>query len=135
MSAMVKVGHIGIAVKDIETAQRFYAEVLGLEVAAHETTGGLRIAFIHAGGTEVELLAPVAGQASGIAKFLETRGEGLHHIAFAVDDVEAALARAKAAGYSLIDEKPRDGAAGMKIAFVHPKGTSGVLIEFVQPAR
>jgi methylmalonyl-CoA/ethylmalonyl-CoA epimerase len=132
---MAKVAHIGIAVRDIEGGQRFYSEVLGLKVAGRETTDALNIAFMHAGETEVELLEPREGHPSAVAKFLETRGEGLHHIAFAVDDVEAALARAKAAGYTLIDEKPRGGAGGMKIAFVHPKGTHGVLVEFVQPAR
>jgi len=134
MSAMVKVGHIGIAVKDIEASQRFFTEVLGLRIDGREVTDSLKIVFMHVGETEVELLEP-AGQGSAIAKFLETRGEGLHHIAFAVDDVPAALAKAKSAGYTLIDEKPRDGAGGMKIAFVHPKGNSGVLVEFVQKAH
>jgi len=132
---MVGVAHIGIATKDAERSLRFYTEVLGLEVAGRESTGDLEITFLAAGATEIELLQPVAGRPSTVAKFLESRGEGLHHVAFTVDDVGAALDKARAAGYTLIDEKPRAGAGGAMIGFVHPKGTGGVLVEFVQPVR
>jgi methylmalonyl-CoA epimerase len=128
---IVRVDHIGIAVRDIEASQRFYSEVLGLEVGARKETADLKIAFIHAGETEVELLQPT-GTGGAVAKFLETRGEGIHHLAFAVTDIEAALTRAKAAGYALIDEKPRPGAGAPKIAFLHPKTLGGVLVEFCE---
>jgi len=128
---MMRVDHIGIAVRDIEVSQRFYTEVLGLKIATLKNTADLKIAFIHAGETEIELLAPV-GTTGAVAKFLETRGEGIHHLAFAVPDIEAALAKAKAAGYALIDEKPRPGVGAPKIAFLHPKSLSGVLVELCQ---
>ncbi len=133
---MTKLDHIGVAVRDLEAALRFYTEVLGLTGAGRETLPerSLEIAFIPVGDTKVELLRPT-GPESAVAKFLETRGEGLHHLAFTVSDVEASLARAREAGYTLIDEKPRPGAGGALVAFVHPKSTHGVLIEFCQPGH
>ena len=129
---MAKVDHIGIATRSIDAAGRFYAEVLGLAVAKRETVaGGLKVAFIPVGETKIELLEP-GSENDNIARFLETRGEGIHHLAFAVDNVEAALAQAKAAGYTLIDEKPRRGAGGALLAFLHPKSTGGVLVEFCE---
>ena len=129
---MAKVDHIGIATRSIDTAGKFYAEVLGLAVAKREiAAGGLKVAFIPVGETKIELLEP-GSENDNIARFLETRGEGIHHLAFAVDNVEAALAQAKAAGYTLIDEKPRQGAGGALIAFLHPKSTGGVLVEFCE---
>ena len=129
---MAKVDHIGIATRSIDAAGKFYAEVLGLAVAKRETVaGGLKVAFIPVGETKIELLEP-GSENDNIARFLETRGEGIHHLAFAVDNVEAALAQAKAAGYTLIDEKPRQGAGGARIAFLHPKSTGGVLVEFCE---
>jgi len=129
---MAKVDHIGIATRSIDAAGRFYAEVLGLAVAKRETVaGGLKVAFIPVGEAKIELLEP-GSENDNIARFLETRGEGIHHLAFAVDNVEAALAQAKAAGYTLIDEKPRQGAGGALIAFLHPKSTGGVLVEFCE---
>jgi len=129
---MAKVDHIGIATKSIDAAGKFYAEVLGLAVAKRETVaGGPKVAFIPVGETKIELLER-GSENDNIARFLETRGEGIHHLAFAVDNVEAALAQAKAAGYSLIDEKPRQGAGGALIAFLHPKSTGGVLVEFCE---
>jgi len=129
---MAKVDHIGIATKSIDAAGKFYAEVLGLAVAKRETVaGGPKVAFIPVGETKIELLEP-GSENDNIARFLETRGEGIHHLAFAVDNVEAALAQAKAAGYTLIDEKPRPGAGGALTAFLHPKSTGGVLVEFCE---
>lgn len=132
---MARVDHIGIAVKNAEASCRFYTEVLGFQVAGTRSTGAMKLLFIKAGNTEIELLEPEAGQVSAVSKFLESRGEGLHHVAFQVDDIEAALAGAKAAGYDLIDEKSRPGGGGDRIAFVHPKGNSGVLVEYVEKAR
>jgi len=129
---MAQVDHIGIATRSIDAAGKFYAEVLGLAVAKRETVaGGLKVAFIPVGETKIELLEP-GSENDNIARFLETRGEGIHHVAFAVDNVAAALAQAKAAGYTLIDEKPRQGAGGALIAFLHPKSTGGVLVEFCE---
>jgi len=127
---MAVIDHIGIAVRDIDSALGFYTEVLGLEAGGREEVpgGGLTVAFIRVGESKVELLEP-AGPESSVAKFLESRGEGIHHVCFRVDDIEAALERARAAGYRLIDEKPRKGAGGARIAFLHPKTLSGVLVE------
>ncbi|RJQ10052.1 MAG: methylmalonyl-CoA epimerase [Bacillota bacterium] len=130
---MVRIDHVGIAVRDIDRALVFFTEVLGLEDGVRETveSQGLTIAFIPAGEGRLELLQP-GGPDTPVGRFLETKGEGVHHIAFAVQSVEETLARAKAAGYALIDEKPRPGAGGARIAFVHPKSTSGVLVEFCE---
>lgn len=131
---MVKIDHIGIAVRDIESALRFYTEILGLPVGGREELPdrALKIAFVPTGDSKLELLEPT-GPESTVAKFLDTRGEGIHHLAFTVEDIEDALRRAQASGYSLIDQVPREGAGGVRVAFLHPKGTNGVLIEFCQP--
>lgn len=131
---MVKVDHIGVAVRDIDTALRFYTEVLGLRPGGREELPerSLRIAFIPAGDSNIELLEPTTAE-STVAKFLETRGEGIHHIAFTVTDIVESMRKAEAAGYALIDRTPREGAGGMKIAFLHPKGVNGVLVELCQP--
>lgn len=131
--AGARLDHVGVAVRDADAAARFYTEVLGLEESGRETvaTQSLKIVFVPAGESRVELLEPL-GPESTVARFLERRGEGLHHVAFAVDGIEAALARAKAAGYDLIDEKPRVGAGGARVAFLHPKGLQGVLIELYE---
>jgi methylmalonyl-CoA/ethylmalonyl-CoA epimerase len=133
---MTGLDHIGIAVKNLDSAIRFYTLVLGLAEGGRETLAdrGLEIAFIPTGDSKVELLRPL-GQDNTVAKFIESRGEGIHHLAFKVDDVGAALERAREAGFSLIDEKPRPGAGGMMVAFVHPKSTNGVLIEFCEHGR
>lgn len=131
--AMSRIDHIGVAVEDIETALRPYVEGLGLELAAVEEvpTEGVRVAMLPVGETKVELLEPTT-EGSAIARHLERRGPGVHHIAYAVDDVGAALERLRAAGVRLIDEEPRVGAGGTRVAFVHPKGFSGVLVELVE---
>ncbi|HCJ09711.1 MAG TPA: methylmalonyl-CoA epimerase [Clostridiales bacterium] len=133
---MVKVSHIGVAVRDIDSALRFYTEVLGLRPAGRETLPdrGLTVAFVPVGETEIEFLEPT-GTAGAVAKFLETRGEGIHHVAFEVEDLESALARAKEAGYTLVDERPRPGAQGAMVAFLHPRSTNGVLIELCEHRR
>jgi methylmalonyl-CoA/ethylmalonyl-CoA epimerase len=128
-----KIAHIGIAVRDLEEAVRIYRDVLGLvELATEEVVDQkVRTVVFEAGESHVELLSPTSPD-SPIAKFLEKRGEGIHHIAYAVDDLEAVLADLSSRGARLIDEKPRVGAGGHLIAFVHPKSANGVLTEMTQ---
>ena len=130
MSAVTKIGHIGLAVKSIDEAQRFYAQGLGLALTHVETVPeqGVRVAFLPTGDSEIELLEPLS-DSSPVAKFLEKRGEGIHHICLKVPDIEAALAQLAAQGAELIDKTPRLGAEGKRIAFVHPRSAHGVLIE------
>ncbi|MCK4342494.1 MAG: methylmalonyl-CoA epimerase [Phycisphaerae bacterium] len=131
-----KIDHFGIAVQSIEEASRFYRDALGLEPGGIEEVPEqkVRVAFFPLGEVRIELLEPTAAD-SPIARFLEKRGPGLHHVAYLVDDLPATLAALKSAGVRLIDETPRAGAHGMKIAFAHPKSTAGVLTEFCQPTR
>lgn len=128
-----KVDHIGIAVKSIDEALSLYTDVYGLELAGVEVVEDQKVktAFLPIGDSEIELLEATDPN-SAIAKFIEKKGQGIQHIAFRVDDVEKALEEAKAKGIRLIDEKPRYGAGGAKIAFLHPKSTQGVLVEFCQ---
>ncbi|NLG85695.1 MAG: methylmalonyl-CoA epimerase [Firmicutes bacterium] len=125
-----KIDHVGIAVSNMEEACRFYEDVLEIKVTGTEEVKEQKVitAFLPVGDSEIELLAPTAPD-SPIARFIEKRGEGIQHIALRVDDIEAELERLKAAGVRLIDEKPRRGAGGAKIAFIHPKATGGVLLE------
>lgn len=125
--------HVGIAVRSLDEAIARWSRSLGFRHLDTITLDsmGLRIAFLEAGGTEIELLEPVRPD-SPVAKFLEKRGEGIHHLSFHVRDIEEALARAAAAGLELIDRTPRAGSHGTKIAFVHPKSLGGVLIEFCE---
>lgn len=128
-----KVDHIGIAVKNMEEALKFYEDVLGIKCVAQEVVEEqkVRTAFLPIGDTEVELLESTS-EDGPIAKFIEKKGEGIQHIAYKVDDIEKALEELKEKGIKLIDEKPRIGAGGAKIAFLHPKSTFGVLIEICQ---
>ncbi|MCB9832316.1 MAG: methylmalonyl-CoA epimerase [Planctomycetes bacterium] len=125
-----KVDHIGIAVRDLKEAVAIYESILGLELAGYETVDEqkVRVAKMHGGPDCIELLEPSSAD-SPIARFLEARGPGIHHICLRVDDIETTLARFKERGLRLIDEEPRIGAGGCRIAFVHPKSTGGVLIE------
>ncbi|BAT72148.1 methylmalonyl-CoA epimerase [Thermosulfidibacter takaii ABI70S6] len=127
-----KVNHIGIAVKSIDEAKKLY-ELMGLKVEGYEVVEEqkVKVAFIQVGETRIELLEATSDD-SPVAKFIEKRGEGIHHIAFEVDDIEQALKVLKENGIKLIDEKPRKGAHNTKIAFVHPKSTNGVLMEICQ---
>ena len=131
-----KISHIGIAVESIEQWIGFYRDVLGLEYGGSEEVPEqkVKVAFLTIGESSIELLEPTSDD-SPIAKFLEKRGGGIHHIAMQVDDIEAALARHHEAGARLIDETPRIGAHGMKIAFVHPKASGGVLLELCEPSH
>lgn len=128
-----KINHIGVAVRSIDAATPFYRDVLGMvfegtEVVAEQK---VKVAFFSVGESRVELLEPTADD-SPVAKFLEKNGEGTHHVAYEVDDLVATLTRLKAAGIRLIDEVPRCGAHGTRIAFLHPKASGGVLTELCQ---
>jgi methylmalonyl-CoA/ethylmalonyl-CoA epimerase len=125
------VAHIGIAVPNITEALRFYREVLGLSPEKPESADGATVVSLRLGGVDVELLEPTEA-ASPVAEFLAKRGPGIHHVCFRVPDLDAALARARAAGYQLVDEKPRRGAGGRRIAFLHPKATNGILLELTE---
>ena len=123
--------HIGIAVKSIEESRKFYEEVLGLECYKIEEVADQKVktAFFMVGQTKIELLEPTDPE-SPVAKFLEKKGPGVHHIAYAVDNVDEALQNTEAKGVQLIDKRGRKGADGMTIGFLHPKSTESVLTEF-----
>ena len=136
-----KISHIAIVVPDLDEALGFWVETLGLPLAhvEHVPDQDVDVAFLPSGASEIELLEPIS-RGSGVARFLQKRGPGMHHICFEVDDIEAMLAKMKAAGVPLINEEPTIGTGGKKIAFVHPKGTGGVLVELYEltpeePAR
>jgi len=128
-----KVDHIGVAVSNLEEALKVYTDVLGLKLHGTEVVEEqkVRVAFMPVGDTEIELLESTDPEGP-IAKFIEKRGEGIQHIAFKVDDIEEALEQMRQKGVRLIDEKPRYGAGGARIAFLHPKSTGGVLVELCQ---
>jgi len=127
------IDHIGIAVKAIAQAEKFYSDILGLEVKGMETVAEqkVNVAFIPITDSEVELLESTAPDGP-IATYIGSRGEGIQHIAFRVDDIHGALEELKEKGVRLIDETPRHGAGGAKIAFIHPKETNGVLVELCE---
>jgi len=128
-----KIDHLGIAVEDLQEAVRLYRDILGLEYAGEEVVAEQKVktAFFPLGENSIELLEPTSPD-SPIAKFMEKKGAGIHHIALRVDDVAQAIAEMKAKGMRMIDEVPRNGAHGAKIAFIHPKSTPGVLVELCQ---
>jgi methylmalonyl-CoA/ethylmalonyl-CoA epimerase len=126
-----RIAHVGVAVPDLDAAVAFYRDVLGLEPGPPEQADGATIVALPFGESEVELLAPLAPD-TPIGKFLAKRGPGIHHICYRVSDLDAALSACRAAGYRLIDEVPRSGAAGRRIAFVHPKATAGILLELTE---
>jgi methylmalonyl-CoA/ethylmalonyl-CoA epimerase len=125
--------HVGIAVASVEDALAFYRDTLGLEVAPPEDVASQRVRahFISVGESTLELLE-ATGEDSPIARFIAKRGPGMHHVALRVDDIVAALAELKAKGVRLIDERPRQGAHGSLVAFLHPSSTHGVLVELKQ---
>ena len=125
------IAHIGIAVSDLDAILPFYRDILGLGEVPLDDSDGARIVGLAAGDSLVELLES-PDPASPIGKFIATRGPGIHHICFAVDDLDAALERCRAAGVRLIDQTPRIGAEGKRIAFVHPTSTAGVLVELTE---
>lgn len=126
--------HIGIAVSNLEEAVRYYEQVLGLECYAIEEVADqqVRTAFFRVGETKIELLEST-DPGGPVSKFIEKRGPGVHHIAFAVDDADQALKEAAAKGIQLIDKSSRQGAEGLAIGFLHPRSTFGVLMEFCSP--
>ena len=128
-----KIDHIGIAVADAAASLAFFRDTLGLEVEAPEEVPSqrVRVTFLPAGGASLELLEPTTEE-SPVARYLAKRGPGLHHVAFRVDDIRAALAQLKGRGVRLIDEVPRPGAHGSLVAFIHPSSTHGVLVELKQ---
>jgi methylmalonyl-CoA/ethylmalonyl-CoA epimerase len=128
-----KISHLGIAVKSIEESVKLYTDVFGLELVGIEEVPEqkVRVAFLPVGESRIELLEATEPD-SPVAKFIEAKGEGIQHIAFQVEDVEKSIAAAKELGLRVIDEKPRKGAGGASIAFLHPKSTYGVLIELCQ---
>ena len=130
---LTKIHHVGIVVRSLDEAYAFYRDALSLPVhkEAIIQDQGVRAALLTIGESEVELLEPIA-PGTGVARFLEQRGEGLHHLCFETDDVNEELETAKRRGVRLIDQQPRPGLAGM-ICFLHPKSSHGVLIEYAQP--
>lgn len=133
MMKVSKIEHLGIAVSNLQEAIPYWENVLGLKCYNIEEVADqkVRTAFFMVGETKIELLEPTSPE-STVAKFIETRGEGFHHVAYAVEDIEGALAEAEAKGVRLIDKTPRKGAEGLTIAFLHPKSTGGVLTELCE---
>ena len=130
---LTRVHHVGLVVRRLEDGLAFWQDALGLRVSKQATVvdQGVKAALLPIGRSEIELLEPI-DPGGGVAKFLEKRGEGLHHVCFQTPDVEGELVRARDEGFPLIDQKPRAGLAGT-ICFLHPKGTRGVLVEFATP--
>jgi methylmalonyl-CoA/ethylmalonyl-CoA epimerase len=131
-----RIDHVGVAVEDIDAALPLYRDALGLALTHRETVEelGVDAALLDVGDGHIELLAPL-GPETNVGKFLANRGPGLHHVAYAVDDIEQALDALRGAGLRLIDERARRGIRNSRVAFVHPSATGGVLTEIVQPAE
>src|SRR5690606_35271148 len=127
---MKKVDHIGIAIKDLNHALPYYVDTLGLKLLGIEEVESqkVKVAFIDAGNCKIELLEPI-GQDGAIAKFIEKRGEGIHHIAFGVSDIRSRMKELKEKGVQLLQDEPKPGAGGAQVAFMHPKSSFGVLYE------
>src|SRR5579862_1151861 len=133
MIMVKKLSHIGIAVKDLATSRKLFESLLNAKFKGSEEVNEqkVKLAFMETGDLSLELTQPTSAD-SPVQKFIDKRGEGVHHLSFEVDDIRAELARMKAEGYHLIDEEPRIGAGGHLIAFIHPKSSNGVLIEICQ---
>jgi len=130
-----RIDHIGVAVEDIEASLALYRDAFAMDVAHREIVReqGVEAVLLDVGENHVELLAPL-GEDTPVGRFLAKNGPGLHHVAYQVSDIDATLASLKQAGLPLIDEQPRVGIRGSRVAFLHPKGTAGVLSEIVEPA-
>ncbi|MEY2517594.1 MAG: methylmalonyl-CoA/ethylmalonyl-CoA epimerase [bacterium] len=135
-SMFTRVDHIGVAVEDIDAALELYERDYGMTLVHREVVSsqGVEAVLLDVGENHVELLAPL-GPDTPVGKFLAKRGPGMHHVAYQVPDIEAALASLRDAGVRLIDEQPRTGIRGSRVAFLHPKSSGGVLTEIVQPAK
>ena len=133
MSGANRIHHVGVAVADLDESIRLYRHALGAELVhrAASENEGLEAALLRVGDSEIELMAALRAD-SPVGKFMAKRGPGLHHVAYAVDDIDAALTAARETGLELIDSEPRIGLHGRRIAFVHPKSMGGVLTEFVE---
>lgn len=133
---MQKVDHVGIAVKSIDDTLEFYTHTLGLKLLAIEevVSQKVRVAFIDAGNIKLELLEPM-GEEGPVAKFIEKRGEGVHHIAFGVMDIRTRMLELREKGVQLLQEEPKNGAGGAEVAFLHPKSSFGVLYELCDKSR
>ena len=131
-----RIDHIGVAVEDLDAAIALYESAYAMQLVHRETVTeqGVEAVLLDVGENHVELLSPL-GDDTPVGKFLGKRGPGLHHVAYQVPDIEAALARLKEAGLRLIDETPRTGIRGSRVAFLHPASSGGVLTEIVQPAE
>ena len=129
-----RIDHVGVAVQEIEPALELYRDRLGLPLAHREVVEeqGVEAALLDVGEGHIELLAPL-GPDTPVGKFLARKGPGMHHVAYQVTDVDATLRELREAGFALIDEQPRTGIRGSRVAFLHPRGTDGVLTEIVQP--
>ena len=130
-----RIDHVGVAVPDLDAAISLYEGSFGMALAHRETvpSQGVEAVLLDVGDGHIELLRPL-GPGTAVGKFLERRGPGMHHVAFAVDDIEAALERIRGAGLELIDSEPRPGIRGSRVAFLHPRSTGSVLTEIVEPA-
>ena len=130
------INHLGVAVKSLDEARDYYENVLGgkFEGVEEVTEQKVKVAFYLVGDVRIELLEPTS-EDSPISKFLETRGEGIHHVAYTVENIEDRIAEIKDGGLRMIDEKPRNGAHGTKIAFMHPKASRGILTELCEPGH
>lgn len=130
------IDHVGIAVEDLDEALALYEGTFGMAVAHRETVNeqGVEAVLLEVGDCHVELLAPL-GPETPVGKFLERKGPGLHHVAYRVDDIEAALSKLAGEGVAMIDSEPRTGIRQSRVAFVHPKATASVLTEIVEPAQ
>jgi methylmalonyl-CoA/ethylmalonyl-CoA epimerase len=131
-----RIDHIGVAVEDLDEAVSLYGDRLGMAEQHRETVEqqGVEAVLLEIGDGHVELLSPL-GPETAVGKFLEKRGPGLHHVAYRTEDIDAALQSLREAGLRLIDEEPRTGIRGSRVAFLHPKATGGVLTEIVEPAE
>ena len=131
-----RIDHIGVAVQDLDEAVTLYSERLGMPVEHRETVQeqGVEAVLLGVSLSHVELLSPLAPD-TAVGRFLERNGPGLHHVAYGTDDIDSALDSVRAAGLELIDEQPRTGIRGSRVAFVHPKSTGGVLTELVEAAE
>jgi methylmalonyl-CoA epimerase len=131
-----RIDHIGVAVNDLDEAVALYSERLGMPVEHRETVAeqGVEAVLLGVGVSHVELLSPL-GPDTAVGRFLERNGPGMHHVAYGTDDIDSAIDSARAAGLELIDERPRTGIRGSRVAFLHPRSTGGVLTELVQAAE